>query len=210
MFELILVRHGEAEGQGTYLGRHSDPPLTEEGRKQVLQLRQRLKTRGLLPPGEALLFSSPQIRALETAEILFGDSTGGGASYKSPEVLDEFAEMDFGDWDGMNWREISRVAPDAYRNWLDDPVGKAPPGGETMPDLICRVEKGLYTVTEAGEGRSIITAHGGVIRALICSLLKLPPEAGMSFDVANASFSIIRLYISAGGERSAVLNALNH
>ncbi|HAK44506.1 MAG TPA: histidine phosphatase family protein, partial [Spirochaeta sp.] len=35
MPDIILIRHGEAVGQGGYNGRRTDPPLTAEGRKQA-------------------------------------------------------------------------------------------------------------------------------------------------------------------------------
>ena len=201
MFELVLIRHGEAEGQENYLGRRSDPPLTGEGRKGTEQLKERLLTDGLLPADDVPMYSSPQKRALETAGILLGDET--------PEVIDEFAEMDFGDWDGLNWQEISSLASDDYRSWLENPANASPPNGETMNEFMERVDRGLEIVLERGEGRSIITAHGGVIRAVICNLLKLPVKYGMSFDVDNSSCSIIKLYQSETEGKSAVLTALN-
>ena len=208
MFDLILIRHGEAVGQGSYLGCRSNPPLAENGRNQVGSLSAKLKADGL-EPGKCMLFSSPQKRALETAGIL---------SSAEPAVIEEFAEIDFGDWDGLAWEEVSAAEPEAYRAWLGNPADNAPPGGETLTEFKLRAEAGLAKLFEADCIKAvsggpdavpvIITAHGGTIRALLYSLLELDMARPWLLSVDCASYSSIRVYRD-GGRRTAVLHSLN-
>ena len=42
MIHLYLVRHGECEGKGLYIGRGTDVPLAEEGQNQISSLSEKL------------------------------------------------------------------------------------------------------------------------------------------------------------------------
>jgi phosphohistidine phosphatase len=61
---LCLLRHGRATGQG------SDAPLLPEGEAYVASLGRRLAGEGFKP---AAAFSSPYLRARDTANILLGE-----------------------------------------------------------------------------------------------------------------------------------------
>ncbi|HAK47505.1 MAG TPA: hypothetical protein DCO79_16490, partial [Spirochaeta sp.] len=184
--------------------------------KQAASLRLLLESDGILPAGTAGLFVSPMQRALETAGILFG--TNSDTSLNSGyAVIDEFAEIDFGDWDGMSWKEINGQAEAVYKQWLDDPVNLAPPGGETLVEFNRRVDCGLNRVFQAvGDDPSgdcqapvVIVAHGGVIRSIICILLGLEPGKHLSFRIDCASYSMLSTYNTLDGKRGAVLSSLN-
>ena len=110
MIELLFIRHGATEGNlhHRYIGR-TDEPLCEEGVAQVKALQKR----GL---SVNRLFVSPMLRTRQTADILFP---------KMPyTVVDGFAEMDFGRFEGKSADELSgaprlsgvgrRDVPDAH------------------------------------------------------------------------------------------------
>jgi broad specificity phosphatase PhoE len=86
---LILVRHGETEGESSirYHGR-TDVPLSELGRAQMRLAGRALETRygGVSFAG---VFSSPLVRASEGARIVAGD-------WAPLVTIDEFAEVHFG------------------------------------------------------------------------------------------------------------------
>lgn len=65
--ELIFVRHGQGEHNLDVPGRleRKHPRLTEQGRKQVLELKQRLDM-----TANDLFVVSPTVRAIETLELL--------------------------------------------------------------------------------------------------------------------------------------------
>ncbi len=66
--ELILMRHGQAEEQGDH-SNDQDRELTKEGKKKVLKTAKALK-RYLPKYSHLYIWSSPLIRALQTATIL--------------------------------------------------------------------------------------------------------------------------------------------
>ena len=67
-FKLHLIRHGMTAGnlQGLYIGSGTDLPLCDEGRAQLADLKERFAY-----PQVDTVFSSPLLRAVETANILF-------------------------------------------------------------------------------------------------------------------------------------------
>ena len=66
-FKLHLIRHGLTSGnlQGLYIGSGTDIPLCDEGRAQLAELKERFEY-----PQVDTVFSSPLMRAVETANIL--------------------------------------------------------------------------------------------------------------------------------------------
>ena len=70
-FKLHLIRHGMTAGnlQGLYIGSGTDIPLCDEGRAQLNELKERFEY-----PQVDTVFSSPLLRAVETANILFPDA----------------------------------------------------------------------------------------------------------------------------------------
>ena len=71
-FKLHLIRHGLTSGnlQGLYIGSGTDIPLCDEGRAQLAELKERFEY-----PQVDTVFSSPLMRAVETANILFPNAT---------------------------------------------------------------------------------------------------------------------------------------
>ena len=71
-FKLHLIRHGITAGnlQGLYIGSGTDIPLCDEGRAQLADLKERFEY-----PQVDTVFSSPLMRAVETANILFPNAT---------------------------------------------------------------------------------------------------------------------------------------
>ncbi len=206
---LILVRHAEAEGQGCYIGRGSDPPLSDRGREQAHKLRRQDFP---CPRRDgAVLFSSPLRRAVETAEILFGHEPDAAEI----EIVHDFAEIDFGRWEGLGWREISRMEESRYRQWLDKPVETSPPGGESLKDFSERVGACLEDVFKRIDLLKADTAcfvvHAGVIRSILCLLLELPPDKHWSFEIGCASVSSLKIFGHGFSDknRSAVVEYLN-
>ena len=67
-YKLHLIRHGLTQGNldGLYIGSGTDLPLCAEGRAQLKTLKKDFDY-----PQVPLVFTSPMVRATETAEILF-------------------------------------------------------------------------------------------------------------------------------------------
>ena len=67
-YKLHLIRHGLTQGNldGRYIGSGTDLPLCAEGRAQLEELKAKFQY-----PDVPLVFCSPMLRALQTAEVQF-------------------------------------------------------------------------------------------------------------------------------------------
>ncbi len=159
--ELILVRHGETDGnlKRQYIGR-TDVPLNETGKSQAERVRGQVAEY----PVKRVLHS-PYQRTLETAEIVMQGRT---AEWLADERL---AELDFGAWEALTYSEVEMLDRDRLWAWYDDPYGVTPPRGESLDDLDQRVGAWLAEVTERAEqgadGALLVVAHGGTLRWLL-------------------------------------------
>lgn len=183
MTEVILIRHAESEGAGRYLGRRSDPPLSARGRAQAEALVRRLTGEPL-----AAIYSSPLRRALETARAV-------AAPHRLPvETVADLAEMDFGLWDGLSYREIEAREPEQLARWLANPLAVAPPEGESLAEMGQRVINAFEAIVtrHPGETMTIVT-HGGPARVILCQGLGLPLAAHWRLHQDLAAVSQLEL-----------------
>lgn len=173
---LILVRHGETEGESSirYHGRN-DVPLSELGRAQMRAARAAIEEDHGGLTFEAVL-TSPLTRAAEGARII--------ADSPAPIALAEFAEVHFGDFEGLTREEISARFPDEYARWRADPLSPAYtyPGGESRAAFTARVERGVVLMLSqwtpecaSSATRAIVVAHRGVIRTIVKNLTGAEP-----------------------------------
>ena len=178
---LILVRHGETEGESSirYHGR-TDVALSELGRAQMRRARHALESRRRAE-NFARVFSSPLIRSSEGARIVAGDST--------PIVeIEEFIEVHFGLFEGLTREEIQQRHPIEFEKWRADPLAPSYtyPEGESRAGFAERVERGLATTLKLLEAtrraeseRALIVAHRGVIRTIVHALTGAEPEVDL-------------------------------
>src|SRR5208337_2836168 len=106
---LVLVRHGETEGQSSirYHGR-TDVALSELGRAQMRAVAATLAARGF-----TRVFASTLGRAREGARLIAGEGM--------PIVcFEEFAEVDFGLFEGLTAEEIRARHPAEFERWNRD------------------------------------------------------------------------------------------
>lgn len=143
---LRVMRHPRtAATPGLCFGRH-DPALAPGWEARI---------DGLAPglAGLSRLVSSPSARCLRPARRL---AAALGAAL---DVDPRLQELDFGAWEGRPWAGIPRAESDP---WAEDPVRRAPPGGESFEALAARV---AAAVAEAPPGALLVT-HAGPIRAI--------------------------------------------
>jgi broad specificity phosphatase PhoE len=170
---LVLVRHGETVGNSSirYYGR-TDLALSEAGRRQMRAAREWLAVRHGVSRF-APVFTSPLVRAAEGARLIGGEDVAA-------VVIDEFAEVDFGLFEGLTAEEIAARYPEEFRRWNTNRLAAdfVSPGGESRIAFAERVARGtarmLARWNEArrqGCGRApdaaLIVAHRGVIRAVV-------------------------------------------
>ncbi|MEO1936492.1 MAG: histidine phosphatase family protein [Myxococcales bacterium] len=155
MSRLILVRHGETAGQSSirYYGA-TDVPLSELGRNQARQARERI-------PGETFetVWASSLCRAWESAQII--------APKHPVRVEFDFREIDFGRWEGLTREEIEVADPALYADWQAKKSGFDFPEGERRVDFRHRIERGLMRLRQTGASSALVVAHKGVVRTLL-------------------------------------------
>jgi broad specificity phosphatase PhoE len=153
---LILVRHGESTANAARLlvGR-SDPPLTDEGRRQAAAVRRSLGT-------VAEIIASPLTRTRDTAAELCPELP--------VEIDDRWIEVDYGELEG---RPLSDVDDAVWHRWRTD-VRFAPAGGEPMADVMTRVADACAALfAEPGQGARrdgsdvVVVSHVSPIKAAV-------------------------------------------
>ncbi|HXQ20459.1 MAG TPA: histidine phosphatase family protein [Candidatus Acidoferrales bacterium] len=170
---LILVRHGESEGNRDRTFTQSpEVPLTPNGREQVRATAERIAA----SYAPARIVASPYTRARQTAEII-------GALLALPVELEAaFREQSFGVFAGQPYDTVLRDA--AYH---DGPRWQwRPPGGESLMDVSARVVPAFERLAGAAAGQDVVVvSHGGVMLALCAHVtgswdgLSVTPNAGV-------------------------------
>ena len=153
-----------------------DIPLTEHGREQAAAAAAVLATRADVD----LIVSSPLMRTRDTARAVAA-STGAEV-----EVDDDFAETDFGVWEGLTFAEVTERWPAEMTAWLAD-AQAAPPGGESFAAVGARVNAALDRLLTAHQGKTVvIVSHVTPIKTLVCRALLAPTAAlfRLHLDVA--------------------------
>lgn len=176
---LLIVRHPETEANvtGRFVGRgHS--PFTAEGLLQARRLPAKI---AVFAPDE--IWSSPLHRALVVAEKVAELTV-------APLHVDErLLELDFGDAEGMTFKEIAEAGLAFNYRSATEPVA---PGGESRVSIERRVAD-IADELIAREGRFVIVAHGGVVRAMLVHALGLAHTDVWAFHVHNAQLATVRV-----------------
>jgi len=158
---LWLVRHGQAGPFGVLLG-HSDPPLSDLGRRQAEAAAAALAD---LPV--TALYASDLARARGTAEA------ASRALGRQVTGLRALRERDFGAWEGRAVADLARDAPDDLAAlWGDGAF--APPGGESLDALAARVLPAVRRIVAGHPGADVaVVGHAGAHRAVLGHALGL-------------------------------------
>ena len=181
---LYLMRHAEVEKNyhRTFGGR-IDMDISDLGTSQAKALAEFLKRH----PFDTC-FSSPMKRVIRTTE------PHTKWTNKQPTKLDGLREVDFGDWTGLKWEEVSEKHNQSAFDWLHLLETNAIDNAEPIETFRSRTESALNTILSAKNGQSIgVFCHGGVIRMLLALILRLPVNQLASFDFNYASVTIIHL-----------------
>ena len=188
---LVLVRHGQSEWnlKNLFTG-WKDPDLTELGIEEARDAGRKLKAQGLTFD---VAFTSVLKRAQHTLDILLAELGQTGLPTKKDLALNE---RDYGDLSGLN-------KDDARKRWGEEQVhiwrrsyDVQPPGGESLKDTLARALP--YYVQEILPGvlrgeRTLVSAHGNSLRALIMVLERLSPERILKRELATGVPIIYRL-----------------
>ncbi|WP_459545055.1 bifunctional RNase H/acid phosphatase [Nocardia sp. X0981] len=186
---LLLLRHGQTElsVQRRYSGR-GNPPLTAVGREQATRAAKMLAAKGDI----AAVVTSPLGRARETAEA------AGAALGVEVRVVDGLTETDFGEWEGLTFREAAERDPELHARWLGDPALRAP-GGESFDEVRERVEAVRRDLLARYPGANIVAvSHVTPIKTLLQLALGVGPSLLYRLHLDLASLSVAEFYPDGG------------
>jgi alpha-ribazole phosphatase len=168
---LHLLRHGEPELAGRFLGR-TDCAATPAGIASCVE----------------------QVAGLEVDHIISSDLLRARACAEAmgrPVTIDpRWREMDFGAWDGLATSAVESVA--LGRFW-DDPDAAPPPGGERWSALVVRVREALAALPPEP---TLVVTHGGAMRAALAALCGFGQRQLWAFDLPYAALLSLRLWPS--------------
>jgi uncharacterized phosphatase len=188
---LYLVRHGETDWNlARRIQGSTDIPLNDTGREQATatgRLLARRKWDGII--------SSPLRRATETAEII-----AGHVGVRVSPTVDALAERHYGAAEGLTGEEVEARFPH----------GAGVPGRETRDEVVGRVLPMLFSIAEEHAGGSlIVVSHGGVIRAVLNSLVdEERPQGKHTEPLGNGS--IRNGSIRNGSIRNGSIHSFRH
>lgn len=190
---LFLARHAAHALVGRVLcGRMPGVHLGEAGRREAAALARRLARER-----PAALFSSPQPRALETAEAIARET---GLVPETCAALDEIA---FGAWTGRGFDELA--GDPRWRRWNEARAAERPPGGETMGEAQARMLAWMEGLrARHPEGAVAAVSHADVIKAALAGVLGLSLDAHARFEIGTAGISAVALW--PGGAKLLSMN----
>lgn len=178
---LYLVRHGQSEGNLThsFLG-HTDLPLTELGHKQA-----EMASRYLVTLSPTRIYASDLLRAYYTA-------TPTAEKLALPiEKSENLREIFAGKWEGMPFDAIDVEYAEDYAVWKTHIGLSRPTEGESVAELMHRIEGELTRIVKENENETIMVfLHATPIRAFSAKCLGLGTEKMETLPWAtNASVS---------------------
>lgn len=183
MTTIYLVRHGQSTWNevGRIQGKQ-DPPLSALGRWQAEALARVLQTETL-----DAIYSSPQQRARITANTIAANHS------LSVTIIDDLAEIDHGEWEGLTEPEIQQRFTTLFELWLKRPSQTQMPGGEHCLSLQQRVLEAWRDILRREDGnRVLVISHDIPIKVIVAHVLGLNLDHIGWFIVDNASINIIQ------------------
>jgi len=160
--KIYFVRHGESEANivREFSNTGTKHPLTALGVEQAQQLAAKLA--GL---AVSHIYSSPVLRARQTAEIL---SQALGVPV---EVTEALREWDVGIYEGTRGPEGWALHKQVMDDWqLHHKWDSKMPGGESFLEIRARFEPFIQNLVQEGHGTDeniILVGHGGLYLAML-------------------------------------------
>jgi broad specificity phosphatase PhoE len=205
--EIVFVRHAETvwNAEGRWQGQ-TDVPLSDKGRAEVRAVTERLR-------GERFdrIVSSDLRRALDTA-------SGIASALDAPPAIERDAalrEMNLGRWCGLLHAEVESKFPGELAllqagTFAEGTLRRIGIDGETLVELDGRVSAALDAVIAGAKAsdRVLVVTHGGVIRAVLMSMLRLD---GMKRPLVGArNTAITTLHVDEGARVLRTYNDARH
>ncbi|MCM1334895.1 MAG: histidine phosphatase family protein [Bacteroides sp.] len=191
---VYLIRHCEALGNAARTIQGStDCDISPKGALQLEKLTERCRS---IPFD--IVYSSPLIRALKTAEA----AVGGRAI---PILTDDgLRELHYGLMEERGYEELEALFPQENEIFQEDFGRFHAPRGESVAKVYERTAKSFERIVRGNPGKVIgIFSHGTALRALFAYLHGLPYErAGEIVRMGNTAISCVR--VGENGEKTVL------
>lgn len=146
---------------------------------------------GKIDTQDAMLFSSPLKRCLQTAAIV-----KEVLSSQDDVVIDaRLKETDMGEFSGRKASELREQYGDLIDQWMYNPEEFRFPGGESYQEVRERANAFMSLVKGILEQKKyvFIVSHVDVIKMIICDLLGKSFNTRREFSIPNGSVSVLGL-----------------
>ena len=174
---VCIARHGETDWNvaGVLQG-WLDVPLNDKGRRQAYQM-----LAGLAQVGFSKVYSSPLVRARETAEIITRS-----LRLAPPEIHDGLKERNFGAIQGIPKAELAELNPVLLQQILKRNPATDFEQGESMDDFADRVLHGIAEIARPNPGKRILViTHGWTMDVITRHIAGLPRSAILGMKRRN-------------------------
>lgn len=191
--KLLLVRHGETEGNVRRLLQGLDDPLTERGRRQAQEIAALLSRRDDV----VALYASPLVRTVQTAEAI---SAGVGLE---PALREGLAELNVGDAEGFGYEEWAERFPEQAERFRSEGLDFVWPGGESGRQLGRRVAAEVDRILgdhRDDAGAVVIVSHGGALGWMLAHLLSEPDDEWPSDHLGLENCSLTEVSVPEDGD----------
>ncbi len=195
MSRLILIRHGETLWNREFrLQGSSDVPLSDLGERQSRFLV------SAFTETPTAIYVSPLIRAKSYAAPLaarFG---------MRPQIVENLREISFGRFEGLRYEDMDDSLRQAFISWIENPVVNTAPEGERFISLAARAREAVEEIIGKvkKDEFAVVVTHGGVIRALVASLMDMPLETAARIEAYPGSLTTLEK--AANGWKLVKLN----
>lgn len=160
--KVLIVRPGstELDEQGRIAGT-LDLSMSPAGIEQISKLAVELNDMRF-----DKIFAGPGAAARQTAELI--------AKNRKVKVKldDDLRNLDYGLWHGKRLEELRKTQPKLVKMWQDQPQSVCPPNGETVEQLIVRVERFVKKLTRKNKTGSIVIITAEPVACVVKSILE--------------------------------------
>ena len=208
---IILVRHGRTHltESKRISGRGGENPgLSDLGREDAHKVAKALSEIGNSGPWSHLspisaIVSSPIKRTLDTAHII-SNEVGLGV-----DVIENLAEISFGDWDGHTNEEVKSKWESTFQDWQGSWT-VAPPNGESLEQFDARVQDARREILKTYAGKTVaVVSHVMPIRGFIRAGVDGGKAGYWRPQISPCSITIIRFWGDQAAE-VVTMNATSH